>query len=343
MRLDILHCIVVQVIKDINTKLMKKNYRKVPDFIWQKLDTINQQEIIVCTVFKVTSNEINNPKYRNLGLTLINRELHITGEYIPNRTTGVYCRRNLDGYRITHRDQPKVSKEYYMGERPVFGDYNRGTFSLFQTRLVFPYDEISPKELSICTEIIDERQEGESTIYTLKVKVNQILLKNDPNFNAELFFALNLLQENVYSVNVFAADTDIETYRRTLEVSWEIFPPGEREDIIQAVLNTFRIATPQIIQNTLERQDFLQSLEPVEYVLGVSGMRRYFGAKFSDQLVVFENVHYGNAIYILFNDWEELSKRSRLDLLLRPNDQYVRIPHRGDWQEKTRQIVNARR
>ncbi len=55
--------------------------------------------------------------------------------------------------------------------------------------------------------------------------------------------------------------------------------------------------------------------KPEAYIAGTNGFLRYFGAKYSDNLVVFENLNYGNAIYIMYDDWKELSKRSRVDLL----------------------------
>ena len=89
--------------------------------------------------------------------------------------------------------------------------------------------------------------------------------------------------------------------------------------------------------------EFLQSLNPQDIIVGTSGMSRYIGAKFSDNLVVFENSNYGNAIYILFEDWRELSQLSRLQILVRPSDQYYRVRHSGNWQEKVKAVVNAKR
>ena len=46
----------------------------------------------------------------------------------------------------------------------------------------------------------------------------------------------------------------------------------------------------------------------------IGGMNsHYFGAKFGENIVVFENMDYGNAIYILSDNWEEISKMSRID------------------------------
>ena len=72
-------------------------------------------------------------------------------------------------------------------------------------------------------------------------------------------------------------------------------------------------------------------------------MRRYFGVKFSDRLVAFENTTYGNALYILFENWRELSRLSRLEIQNRPSDQYIRVEHRGNWKEKVKAIITAKK
>lgn len=60
--------------------------------------------------------------------------------------------------------------------------------------------------------------------------------------------------------------------------------------------------------------------------------RRYFGAQFSDNLVVFENIEYGNAIYIPFDNWAEISQMSRIDILQRKEKDFIRLPHRKNWE-----------
>ena len=58
-----------------------------------------------------------------------------------------------------------------------------------------------------------------------------------------------------------------------------------------------------------DRYDFFVGLDPKKLIIGSSGFRRYFGALLEDYLVVFENIEYGNAVYILFEKWEVLSRR----------------------------------
>ncbi|MGF8545695.1 hypothetical protein AAGN67_14990, partial [Klebsiella pneumoniae] len=65
-----------------------------------------------------------------------------------------------------------------------------------------------------------------------------------------------------------------------------------------------------------------------------------FAPSLEDDLVVFENIEYGNAIYILYDDWDEISKLSRIDLLSgRAGSNFDRIIHSGNWKEEVRKKV----
>ncbi len=60
-------------------------------------------------------------------------------------------------------------------------------------------------------------------------------------------------------------------------------------------------------------------------MIGRSGFSRYLGYLLRDDLVLLENIDYGNALYMMFDDWKTLSKRSRLDLLSDPTAHYERV------------------
>ena len=82
-------------------------------------------------------------------------------------------------------------------------------------------------------------------------------------------------------------------------------------------------------------------VKPQAFIQGTSEFRRYFGAQFADDIVVFENIEYGNAIYVMFEDWQLLSKKTRIELLSAEERQFVRIPHTRTWKLKLRDTVEA--
>lgn len=86
----------------------------------------------------------------------------------------------------------------------------------------------------------------------------------------------------------------------------------------------------------------LLHLKPVALVTGRSGFARYVGAQFAEDLVVFENIRYGNAAYIMFENRDQLSRRSRVDLV-RSDERFIRLAHTSGWKSKLRSIVNEER
>lgn len=50
------------------------------------------------------------------------------------------------------------------------------------------------------------------------------------------------------------------------------------------------------------------SFEFKKIVIGNSMFSNYIGVMLEDDLVVFENIEYGNVIYIFYDDWDEISK-----------------------------------
>ncbi|MDZ1756463.1 hypothetical protein M2Z52_26545, partial [Klebsiella pneumoniae] len=91
---------------------------------------------------------------------------------------------------------------------------------------------------------------------------------------------------------------------------------------------------------SLGRNDLLIRTFPKKIVTGNSTFSNYIGAMLEDDLVVFENIEYGNAIYILYDDWDEISKLSRIDLLSgRAGSNFDRIIHSGNWKEEVRKKV----
>lgn len=324
---------------NFNTNYMKKNFRRIPESVRTKLSSFPENEIVLATIKKMTREQIQqHPTISKI--ISFNPGIQILEYYEPESRAGSYSKKNLNGYRIKHPDRPKIRKTFYVGERPIFGDYSRGTFSLNITRMVIPYDEIAPRNIFIQTTLLEEISENNIIYYTLKFQTTPILSKDE---ETEILFNINILQENIGSINVFASATTIDQYLNSLILNWEIFPPGTLD-------NNFRNATRGLRNLSAERTtsirnslEFLQSLDPLEIIVGTSGMSRYIGAKFSDNLVVFENSNYGNAVYILFEDWRELSQLSRLQILVRPSDKYYRVRHTLNWQEKVRRVVIAKR
>jgi hypothetical protein len=175
----------------------------------------------------------------------------------------------------------------------------------------------------------------------IKFCVADVLNQSNPDFEELLLSNLNLLQENVGASDVFDSDAQLPDYLQTISVEWEILPPGDRAGNLARIL----AGRPPAVTKTsvIERYDILDGLKPLAFIHGRSGFRRYFGAKFAEDLIVFENMEYGNAAYAMFENWQSLSQKSRLELLAGSADGFIRVIHRPGWQQQLRKIVDTHR
>ncbi|MBP6977627.1 MAG: hypothetical protein KBB71_04865 [Lentimicrobiaceae bacterium] len=320
--------------------MAKKNIYKVPQNILRKIEAIKSNEIVVGCAIKFKAQDLLSGRLKHLGISLTSEELNIPKSVIPPKDQGRYSKRNINGVVIIRKDLP-LETHYNSVDTPNWGDSYYGTHTVDLPYHKYPRDFRAPRELEILITCKDTRPGLPEYIITFQVQ--EILDKNDVDFNKRLFENLNLLQENIGSFGVEAASIPLSEYSKSLYVSWEILPPGTLEETIERVFRG-KIPTKQQKDVTTERYVFFQSLKPKNLVFGQSGFRRYFGALLEDNLVVFENIEYGNAIYILFENWEELSKLSRTELLSgRFGISFDRIIHISGWKEKVKTIVTEKR
>ena len=152
---------------------------------------------------------------------------------------------------------------------------------------------------------------------------------------------MNLLQENIGASGIEKADVTFEEYIQTLQVSWDILPPGTIDEVFNRVFQDIE-PSEEDKNTTIERYHFFMSLNPQKLVYGRSSFQKYFGALLEEDLVVFENIKYGNAIYVMFDNWQELSQKSRIELLSgKFGENFERVIHVGDWQTKVREIIES--
>jgi len=317
----------------------KKNIRKVPSAIVQKLRRFHDAQIIVAVVKKIPLSVIAAGSYKHLGVINSAGSPTIPSFVVPRARQGKFSKRNVRGWEVIRNDLPKITKTYSFNS-PNWGDWSNGSHEVEWDKLVYRRDFHSPPELAIRMELLGT-DPGIDPRFIIKFQVAEVLNQSHPEFQNLLFFNLNLLQENVGACDVFTADAGLPEFLRTITVEWEILPPGDRKGNLAKILagrppdETSRAVT--------ERYTTLEALQPLSFIHGRSGFRRYFGAKFAEDLVVFENIDYGNAAYVMFERWETLSQKSRLDLLSGPADGFVRVVHRDGWQGQLKTIIEEYR
>ncbi|WKZ32790.1 MAG: hypothetical protein QY316_12920 [Thermodesulfobacteriota bacterium] len=320
--------------------MAKKNINKIPQNILEKIGKIESNEVVVGCAVKFKAQDLASGKLKHLGIVLTDEGLKLPTSIIPPESQGKFSSRNINGLEVIRKDLPKET-HYNTVDTPNWGNSYYGTHTVDLPYEKYPRDFQSPRELEILITCKDTRP-GLST-YVIAFQVQEVLDKRSMDFNNFLFEDLNLLQENVGACSVEPANIPIADYTKSLHLSWEILPPGTLEETVGRI---FQGKTPTQHEKNVaaERYNFFQTLKPKSLVFGQSGFRRYFGALLEDNLVVFENIEYGNAVYILFENWEELSKLSRIDLLSgKFGNSFERVVHTNTWEEKVKTIVIDRR
>jgi hypothetical protein len=310
----------------------KKNLLKVPHHILDRLAAFAVDDVVVACVRHLSPPEVAN--YGHLNLRVTNGVLVIPNAAIPPKQMGKYSRTNLYGRVVVRRDLPKVYKSYSVDAPNWNGS---GTHEVSWTHEIFPRDVIAPKYLTLSMEQVP--QAAGTVGFTVKFQIDQTLNRGAPDFEADLLYNLNMLQENVGAISIFPSATTLADYANTVRVQWEFLPPGNLDLVIQRLTQGITALTSAEAREIRERLIILENLRPEKYVVGASGFERYFGAKFGEDFVAFENLMYGNALYVMYRDWATLSTRSRIDLLKGPREGFDRLPHSGAWIKRLQRLV----
>jgi hypothetical protein len=316
---------------------MPKNFRRVPDEVRKRLETFALDDVIVACAKQLRLQDVE--RYAHLGLRLENGKLVVPPGFVPDVRAGEYSRINVEGKEIIRKDLPKIAKGFSF-YAPDWGDWSKGSHLVTHTRDVYQRDFLAPKEVELVITLLEQRGEA----FLVRFAVDQVINRRSADFEEELLYNLNILQENIGSVDVFPSEATIAEYVATIRVDWELLPVGQLgpHEAVARLLRGKPISIKQ--KEIMERRlGVFAKLKPTHFISGTSGFIRYFGAMYDDNFVVFENIRYGNAIYVMFERWQELSQRSRIDLLRGDREGFERIEHREGWEDRLKAMLERHR
>jgi hypothetical protein len=305
---------------------MPKNFRRIPPEILSRLRTFALDDVIVACAKRIRSGDIE--KYSHLGLGIANGVLVTPSPAIPNPAAGKYSTYNVEGKDIVRKDLPKTTKTFSF-YAPNWG--SSGTHLVSHTREVYQREFIPPKGVGLSVTLIEKQADT----WIVKFAIDQVIDRNAPDFENDLLYNLNILQEQVAAADVFESAATLADYSATVRVDWELLPVGQigSRELADRLVNT-KAATDAQKETILSRLQTFEKMKPTHFISGTSGFARYFGAMYGDDFVVFENIRYGNAMYVMFEDWQTLSQKSRIDLLKTDRQGFERIEHRGNWEDQ---------
>lgn len=318
--------------------MKRKNFRKLPQKIKAKLQNIASDYIEVGVTVRCTHEQLKKGFFKNLDVLIDENENVLLPESIqPSVRNGRTSKVNFLGKENIRKDLPKVSRTYSM-EVPSWG--NKGnTHTVYIDRLVYERDYIPPSLYKIKIELL-RKEHGDELAYIIKFILDTPLLKSDIDFSKDLLFMINLLQENVGFSDIFQSNASDEEYLATQYLDWEIFPPGERDLVVSKFIQGKRKANSTLHARLEERYHFLMRFKPESFIRGANGFKSYFGAKLPGDVVVFENIDYGNAVYVIKENWEKLSKLSRIELMQKYRGQFERVIHGKEWKSKLTDVID---
>ena len=315
----------------------KNNFLKIPKDTIATIKNKSLKRVVVASIKKISLTDIEEGVYSHLNIKIVDDKINFPKNIIPKSEAGKYSSINIYGKEVVRKDLPKINKTFSW-EVPNYGDWYNGSHTITNEREVYQRDFIAPKELDIQISLI-EHNKKENT-FVLKFQVNEVIsTENEHEF--DLLYDINLLQENIGAFEIYPPDTTDEEFLKTIYVDWEILPIGTK-DILDRLMADVNPDNIKIRKKYKARYNLLEKLKPIAFVKGTNSFRRYFGAQFSDNLVVFENLEYGNAIYVMNEKWEKLSKLSRIDLLKMENNDFTRIVHIGGWEDLLKSIVREK-
>lgn len=253
---------------------------------------------------------------------------------LPPADQGPVSERNAEGDDIVHKDQPKETAyrqiewewvEWHGDERvPQSGirdvPYER-----------YPRTPVPPQSMElVCVEI-----EGDQAVVIDEV------FEYDPDDSPRLKHGINLLLELFAECEVFTDDIETITPAEIRRVNWNVLPEGrhpwaEIEPHVEDVLEEHSDRERAVYEHRWQK---ILDYDPESVAVGRAGFRGYLIFGFPDGGIhVLESAYYGNATYILGEDWEELSRRTKAELL--EGDLHEdRIIHREAWDEDIDQLL----
>lgn len=255
---------------------------------------------------------------------------------LPPASIGTTCTRNAEGWVIVHKDRPKETA-YRMVEwhwKEWHGRYDQQD----RSKLVdvpyqrYPRTQVSPPgvELSIATSTGGEKLVVTDTITFDKASADHLL------------HAVNLVLELFGECEVLTANLDQILRAPVRRLNWDVLPPGQHpwsslKPLLSPIIAKAPAGNQALITNRLET---VSGYKPEFVAVGRAGFTGYVIFGFPQKRVfVLESAHFGNATYVLGDNWETLCQLTKGQILA-SGLQKDRIVHLVGWHAKIKAHLN---
>lgn len=258
-----------------------------------------------------------NRKFNNL-------EIVDQSTIFPSPMYGIMSRRNAVGEVIPQKEHPKETAFRAQSWKLTDwgGNSHSGTSYVPYER--YPRKFIEPKELKFT--VLTNQHEKDILILDSKYS-------KSAHVDIDIIFGANLILEIFGEVNTFVINNGEILVKDMETVNWEILPPGEKiwTAFSKNQVNNLSKSEQYLIN---ERFEYVRGFKPDVIRQGIGGYTGYLIFEFSKiNLFVFDSIIYGDAMYIFEDDWENISKLSKKEII-QEGLAKERIIHNNYWKSK---------
>lgn len=278
----------------------------------------NEMFFIGCDVDQVDSHIL-----KRAGFNLPVRE----GEQILPAIVGSVSKHNAEGGFKKEEDKPKEIKYRQIAIKDWHGNlqYVDIPYKRYQRSILYPPSielrivHKNSKQIILSPQLI-------------RSKDNNEIIKHVFNLFLELFGSCYVLNNNLIP-NI----GNIPVKR----VNWEILPKGEYPwEKVKSLVNEYTQSLNNSRKTLIKKRiDVLSKYNLSEIIIGKGGFNGYWILKFKDMdFYVLESLYYGQATYILGDNWEVISQLSKREILERELNE-ARIIHDKNWEAEINRLL----
>jgi hypothetical protein len=249
---------------------------------------------------------------------------------LPSSVFGATSLYNAEGKEIKHKDMPMetVYSQRVWHWQEWHGRYER----VDREKIVnvphqrYPRSFIEPPSI----EMTVSKNASGTTIIT-----SPVIIFDEKNAK-DIIHIANLFLEIFGECEIFKENLDEIIKTPVQRLNWRILPAGQIpwpkfKTEVEPLIKEAPAGNRPVLKYRLENID---KYNPDFVAIGYGGFRGYivFGFK-KKNIYALESLYYGNATYMLGETWEELSKKTKAEIL-NQNLQKDRLIHTDNWQNK---------
>lgn len=257
------------------------------------------------------------------------------GEKVLPAILGPVSRFNAEGSFIRHRDKPK---ETFYRQREHHYKQWHGRDRVDATKIVaaryqrYPRTPIAPYAVELSLVELPDGSIAVATSETITLDLQHPKkLLHSINLMLELFGFCDVVDKHLVPTGVVP----------TISLNWQVLPPGEMpwvvlEPSLRRVLAHQKERTRPVVEHRLKE---INRYRPKFVAVGHGGFTGYIVFGFPESnLYILECTRYGNATYIFENNWKEISRLTKAEIL--SNDYHkARIIHQSHWERSIRALL----